>query len=167
MILTCGLNISKGTSCQKTQFWVMEVAKSKYLKIWSHDQNLLSKLLERFDAKTECTECLCKNWLLNYYYYCIPILCPDSKTLKSFFSQNQLFTNLLWHYQWNYHIMWTQYPIWKLFCTKSELKEKPFRKYQKVNLDIELLTQLVHFDMFSHIKMLILWCRSLVCTKQL
>ncbi len=37
----------------------------------------------------------------------------------------------------------------KNFYTKIELKEQPFRKYQKVYFD--LLRQLVPFDVLSHI----------------
>ena len=41
----------------------------------------------------------------------------------------------------------------KTFCTNIELKEQPFTKWHKVNF--ELVTQLVPFDVLSHILQLL------------
>ncbi len=73
------------------------------------------------------------------------LLCKDSQILRAF-SQNQLFTNLLWHPQWNCHISQERNMRFKNVCTKIELKEQPFRKKQKVNFG--LLRQLVPFDVW-------------------
>ena len=102
-------------------------AKSKYLNnIWSQGsilrfhifwnlQYLLSVLLEGFDKwqfglnkqvlANSAKQCFaCKHELLHCY-------CRNTKLLRAFFSPNQLFYNLLWHHQQNYHLSRMQCPI--------------------------------------------------------
>ena len=86
-------------------------AKSMFLKnmvprlilkfhIFCNLQCLLTISLEGFDIKAAFS---CKKGLLNCY--CMPILCPDSTTLRAFSQKNQLFTNPLWRHQWYYHYL--------------------------------------------------------------
>ncbi len=122
------LNISKGTSCRMTGFWVMGMQSqniSKYgivpksivrFHIFWNLQNLIFQLLEGFGAQTVFS---CK---MDLWIHKIPIRCTDFQFFKSLFSRNLFFTNLLWHPQWNYHISRTHCPISKILAPKLSWK---------------------------------------------
>ena len=63
----------------------------------------------------------------------MPILCTDSQILRTF-SQNQLFTNLLWHPQWNCHISRTRCPISNIFAPKLNWKNSNLGNSKKAIL---------------------------------
>ncbi len=105
-----------------------ECAKPEYLKIWSLGQfwdftyfgifntntyrlTWLSKLLEGFDVKTSFS---CKKWTFELLLYASTL-----PKLYEPFSPNQLFADLLWCSQWNYHIARMHCPIWKPFATTA------------------------------------------------
>ena len=93
---------------QLSEDWILSYgdAKSKYLKYGLKvdylQYYLIFKLLEGFGAKTMFS---CK---MNLWIAKIPWLCTNSQILRAPFSQNQLFTNLLWYPLWNCHISRTQ-----------------------------------------------------------
>ncbi len=136
------LNISKGTSYWKTRFWVTEVQSQNIvlrssLRFYIHWnlQYLLSKLLfKRFMQ-------VCRfhvQWTFKHLAIA-PIRCLDS---KSTFHWSIMPASMKLPYLEN------AISNFKFFCTEMKLKEQPFRKYHQVNF--ELLTQLVHFDVLSH-----------------
>ncbi len=77
----------------------------------------------------------------------IPTLCTDPQILRAFFSnlkfqQSVLTSSIKLPYLKN------PLPDFKEFCIKIEMKEQPFRKYQKVKCD--LWRQLVPFVVLRH-----------------
>ena len=108
---------------------------------------ILTKLLEGFDVKTTFSWRVKIDFWIIAVVTCTPILYLDTQTLKSLFSkstfhQSVLNSSMEFYFE-NAMLDFTH------FCTKIELKEQVFRKYQKVYF--ELLTQLVPFNVLSHI----------------
>ncbi len=123
------LNKLKGTSCRKTWFWVTGMQTqniSKYgPKVEFGDSHILeSSVLLLF---LNVWKIWCENGVFMLVkmnsYYNKSTFCPYFPN-KSLFSQNQLFTKLLWCHEWHCHILKTQCPISK-FLQKIELKEQP------------------------------------------
>ncbi len=83
----------------------------------------------------------------------MPILCTDSHILRAFFSKSTFHQSIM--------TSSIKLPYFKNamsdfynFCTNIELKEQPFRKYQKLNFDLQ--TQLVPFNLLSHILLVLI-----------
>ncbi len=121
------LNISKGTSCQKTWFWVTEVQSQ-------NTSNLVPRLILRFHMFFQSSIFIlqvawrikdvnavssCKMDVLNA---CMYVLCTDSQTCKSLCLEINFFINLLHCLQWNYHILRKQCPISTIFAQKLSSK---------------------------------------------
>ncbi len=136
------LNISKGTICQKTKFWVTVVqcqnmVSRSILRFdkFGHLQHWLSKLLEGFELKMAFS-CKMDFWIDIVWLYSAWI--PD--ILRAFFSKKICLSVMTSSMKLPYLKKVLSNLYIKYVCTTIDLKEPPFGKKQKFTF--ELLTQL-------------------------
>ncbi len=141
------LNISIGTSCWKTGFWVMGLQKSKYLKIQSQSQfffsdftffnnlqYLIFKLLEGFGARTVFPNTNTWYGFLNFKSLLLKI--NFSPVCYNILIEIAISQECKDRFQF-------------FFAPKLSWKNSHVENNKKANFD--LLTQLVPFDVLSHI----------------
>ena len=142
------LNILKGTSWQKTRFWVIG-KQSQNISKYSHkvdleiSYTLESSVLKGFGAKTVFS---CQNWPLN---------CQNTNTLYGFPNYKRLFLKInfsLICYDILHKIAISQERnnrFQKFLHQNWNERTAIFRKKQKENFDFQ--RQLVPFDVLRHI----------------
>ncbi len=76
-------------------------------------------------------------WTFELQLYAI--LCPDYKTWRAFFSQKQLFTDLVWCHQWNYNNSKSAMSDFKMFLHQNWTERSVIWEVaKKVNFNVWL-----------------------------
>ena len=121
-------------------------------------QYIVSKLIWRFHIfwnllyLKDLVQKLCVHVKMDLWIAKISKFCTDSQILRALFYLKINFSPIC------YMTSSGKLPYlkktmsdFKQFCTKIELKERPFRIKQKVNFDLLSLREMVPFDVLSHI----------------